>query len=640
VAGAKVYDTVEMLASALAGAGGSFLPSLQAAFASLASALDGTGINLSDKTALSALITQVAKTESVTLGQGIVDNVASIIAAGNAAHDHVLQTDQPGAQLLSDAAGVELVMEGAASTALTNAAGNSSQLQSLANLFTGTNLATLIAQAQSETQNPGQDLGPIAFNGTTTTDQNTVVKASVSAIDLVGNSITYALDGSALTGLTFNSDGTFSFDPQNNYKYLAVGQSTTVSFQFTASDGHGTPGTGMETITVTGLNDPPVIDGLHTAAAGTISELPNVTGSNAIDSATGTVAFTDPDLTDRPTATIDSKDETVTYQNGSGHTYALTPAQIAAFENALQITPETGNTNTGKIDWTYSITDKALDFLGVGESVAITAPVIIDDHNGGTVTQNVVVTINGSNDNPIALPDSNGVAKGSITSVSASAGVLTNDSDPDIHDQLAIGSVNGSAANVGHSVQGVYGTLTLSTDGSYSYSETAKALPSQLFAQDNFTYTTVDGHGGSATSTLTIAVFDPSASYQAGSNTTLSGGNGKSVLDGSAGHDILLGGNGPDVLIGGNADTLTGGNGPDQFVFRPNFGANTITDFNVSNDEIQFDKSIFASVSDILAHTSNSAQGAIISDAHGDTVTLTGVTLTQLQLHQNGFHLV
>jgi VCBS repeat-containing protein len=200
--------------------------------------------------------------------------------------------------------------------------------------------------------------------------------------------------------------------------------------------------------------------------------------------------------------------------------------------------------------------------------------------------------------------------------------------------------VNGSAANVGHSVQGAFGTLTLNADGGYSYAETAKALPSQTVAQDTFTYTAVDGHGGSATSTLTFAAFDSSASYQVGSNMTLSGGNGKGVLDGFAGHDLLLGGNGADVLIGGNGDTLSGGKGPDQFVFRPDFGANTITDFDVKNDSIQFDKSIFASVSDILAHTSNSAQGAIISDAYGDTVTFTGVTLAQLQAHQTDFHLV
>jgi Ca2+-binding RTX toxin-like protein len=87
-------------------------------------------------------------------------------------------------------------------------------------------------------------------------------------------------------------------------------------------------------------------------------------------------------------------------------------------------------------------------------------------------------------------------------------------------------------------------------------------------------------------------------------------------------------------------DKLTGGSGPDTFLFRPNFGANTITDFNVNIDSIQFDKSIFPGVSDVLAHTADSVSGAVISDGHGDTITLTGVTLAQLQAHQSDFHLV
>jgi serralysin len=163
-----------------------------------------------------------------------------------------------------------------------------------------------------------------------------------------------------------------------------------------------------------------------------------------------------------------------------------------------------------------------------------------------------------------------------------------------------------------------------------------KPYLSQIFAQDNFTFTTVDGHGGIATSTLTIGVFDPSASYQAGSNTTLSGGNGKSILDGSAGHDVLLGGNAADVLIGGNGDTLTGGNGPDQFVFRPNFGTNTVTDFDVTTDHLQFDKSVFGS-SVVTSHTTDTSQGALISDGHGDSVLLLGVTESQLQAHSGAF---
>jgi VCBS repeat-containing protein len=640
IAGAKIYDTVETIASDLAGAGGTFSHAFQDAFAALASALGGVGFNLGDRTALSTLITHIATAESVTLGTGVADAIASIIAAGNKALDHVLQIDQPGNQLLSDAAGVELVMQGAASTAITNAGGSLPKLEAIADLFSGTNLDKLIAQAQTETQNPGQDLGPIAFDDSATTDQNTVLDGAVSAIDLLGNVITYALDGSAPAGLTFNPDGTFSFDPGSAYKYLAVGESAKLSFQFTTSDGHGTDGKATETITITGLNDSPAIDAPHTTATGTITELPNTTGGQATDSIADKIAFADPDLTDRPTATIDSQHETVTYQDSSGHTYALTAAQIAAFEDALKITAETGNINSGKIDWTYSIADKALDFLGTGERITVTAPVVIDDHNGGSVAQNVVVTLNGSNDNPTPVVDTNGAVKGTSISVSAAKGVLANDSDPDLHDHLSVSAVNGSLANVGSAIHGNYGSLTLNADGSYIYSSDKGSLPSQIVAQDNFTYSVSDGHGGSTASTLSVLVFNPSMVYQGGANTTVvSNGIAPTVLDGSAGHDMLVGGIYSDVLVGGSGDKLTGGGGPDTFVFRPDFGANTITDFNVNNSAIQFDKFIFASVADILAHTSNSAQGAVISDSHGDTLTLADVTLAQLQAHQSDFHL-
>jgi hypothetical protein len=42
---------------------------------------------------------------------------------------------------------------------------------------------------------------------------------------------------------------------------------------------------------------------------------------------------------------------------------------------------------------------------------------------------------------------------------------------------------------------------------------------------------------------------------------------------------------------------------------------------------------------DILAHTTNTAAGAVISDRHGDTVTLLGVTAAQLHNHEQDFHL-
>ena len=68
------------------------------------------------------------------------------------------------------------------------------------------------------------------------------------------------------------------------------------------------------------------------------------------------------------------------------YTSELTPAQIAILEAAVSIGAEPGNTNTGKIDWHYDIVDKNLDFLGVGESLTVTAPILIDDHNNAGIT--------------------------------------------------------------------------------------------------------------------------------------------------------------------------------------------------------------------------------------------------------------
>lgn len=103
---------------------------------------------------------------------------------------------------------------------------------------------------------------------------------------------------------------------------------------------------------------------------------------------------------------------------------------------------------------------------------------------------------------------------------------------------------------------------------------------------------------------------------------------------------MLIGGNGADVLIGGNGDRLTGGNGPDTFLFRTDFGTNTITDFDINNDVIQFDKSVFQLVSAIAADTSDSPAGAVITGGHGDSITVAGVTAAQLAANPGVFHLV
>jgi len=420
--------------------------------------------------------------------------------------------------------------------------------------------------------------------------------------------------------------------------FLASGETLEAVYDVTVADQLANSSTVPVTIVFTGTNDAPTVVGSSSVLSGSIAELPNVTGSLATDSASGVVAFADVDLNDRPTASIGT--QSVTWQDAThDYTAELSAAQIADFEAALQIAAQAGNTNDGSIDWTYDIVDNLLDFLAVGEKITVTSEVTIDDHNGGTVSPDVVVTLVGSNDAPVAIADSNGTAKKSTISVSAAAGVLSNDYDPDVHDNddLFVSQVEGSAASVGGAIAGTYGTLTLQADGSYTYAANKGALPPKIVAQDTFDYTLADGHGGTDTSTLSIVVFNPGAHYQSGIDTTLVGGNGPDVLDGSYGGDIVLGGNGPDVLIGGDGDTLTGGNGPDTFLFRPDFGANTITDFDVHTDAIQFDASLFANAAAILANTTDSAGGAVITDAAGDTLTLAGVTTASLAANSGLF---
>ena len=60
----------------------------------------------------------------------------------------------------------------------------------------------------------------------------------------------------------------------------------------------------------------------------------------------------------------------------------------------------TNATTEGKITWTFDSGDKTFDYLSVGETVELTYTVKVDDGHGGTTTQDVVVTVHGSNDSP------------------------------------------------------------------------------------------------------------------------------------------------------------------------------------------------------------------------------------------------
>ena len=133
----------------------------------------------------------------------------------------------------------------------------------------------------------------------------------------------------------------------------------------------------------------------------------------------------------------------------------------------------------------------------------------ISDPMGATATGSVSLTV--TNTSPVASSETYEAVAGQIRSVDAGSGLLANDTDEN-GDPLTAVLVSGVA----------HGTLTLNTDGSFSYLATSGYL-----GTDSFVYRVSDGVGFSANATVTLSVFPTNVtafgeSYSTGHDRTLS----------------------------------------------------------------------------------------------------------------------
>ncbi|SCX32479.1 Serralysin B precursor [Agrobacterium sp. DSM 25558] len=105
-------------------------------------------------------------------------------------------------------------------------------------------------------------------------------------------------------------------------------------------------------------------------------------------------------------------------------------------------------------------------------------------------------------------------------------------------------------------------------------------------------------------------------------------------LRGTSGNDTLTGTSGNDTLFGDSGnDAITTGAGDDIIIFRPNFGLDTVTDFQAgagSADVLEFDNSLFSDFEDVLAAAAQVGNDTVITYDAANTVTLKNVALTSL----------
>lgn len=268
------------------------------------------------------------------------------------------------------------------------------------------------------------DTGSVTFTDTDLTDTHTAQVAYTGGTHSSGVTISQDLALALKDALTVPSSTLaagdhgfdWSFDLDNSLvQYLAAGETVTATYTIIVTDSSQTDNAGSApktvTITITGTNDAPVITSTLSDAAGAIGELADTTSSSAPDPVGGTITFGDVDLTDTHQATEGGL--SFSWSGGS-----LTGAQVLALTaaSARTLTPhDSTGTGEGSVDWTYKITDGALDFLADGETLTVIYDITVTDFHGNTAngtsaTQQVTVTITGTNDAPIIAADTSGTA--------------------------------------------------------------------------------------------------------------------------------------------------------------------------------------------------------------------------------------
>ncbi|HEX2135460.1 MAG TPA: Ig-like domain-containing protein [Microvirga sp.] len=260
---------------------------------------------------------------------------------------------------------------------------------------------------------------------------------------------------------------------------------------------------------------------------------------------------------------VDTANITGSYDTGTGVLTLTGTDTLANYQAALrsiQFSTTDDNPVTSKtLEWT--VNDGDTDSAPATKEIAVT-PV---------------------NDPPTAVADTAAVNEDATVTGNVIAGAADGtgqDTDPE-GDSLAITAVSGpsGAGTVGQPLVGTYGTLTLSADGSYSYTANtaaAQALVAGEVVTDTFTYTVSDGTD-TADAILTFTITGQDEVFFGGSDgdyvfaagmdgdDQLSGGGGDDHLEGGTGNDRLFGEDGSDSLLGGDdSDHLDGGDGDDR----------------------------------------------------------------------------
>lgn len=249
--------------------------------------------------------------------------------------------------------------------------------------------ATSALAGTSEFSNAAVMLPPVAIDDSLESDEDSEFTFSVIANDedpqgSIVASQTIALNSPSAGTLANLANGSFTFTPPVEFNSLALGESTSIGFDYQIEDVFGVTDSASVNILINGVNDAPVASNVSDTAS---EDGPAVTVS---------ASFVDVDTSDT-------------------HTFGI------------NTTGTLGSVvNNGDGSFTYD-PDGAFEALAAGETATDTFTYTITDNNGASSTATVQITINGANDAPIAVNDIASAGENTVSDID----VLANDTDVD-----------------------------------------------------------------------------------------------------------------------------------------------------------------------------------------------------------------
>jgi large repetitive protein len=306
---------------------------------------------------------------------------------------------------------------------------------------------------------------PVAVNDNVTTGENTPTDINVLANDSdpdTGTTLTVSgLNTNGLLGIaTINANNTVHYNPGTAFDHLAVGQNGTTSFQYTISDGHNGSASATVNLTITGANDNPT-PGNDSASTGE---------NTAIDLSAASLLANDSDP-------------------DSGDSLSITGVSATGTKGSVS-----WNSASQAVHYNPGTAFDSLPYNGTGTD---TFQYTVCDNHSGCANATVTMTIIGVNDNPTPANDAVSTGENTI----ANFNVVANDTDPDTGDSLTISGLN---------TAGTVGTVTVNADNisvRYDPGTAFNHLGRSQTATDSFAYTVSDGHGGSASATVTVTII-------------------------------------------------------------------------------------------------------------------------------------